>query len=430
VWLSNAFQYDGMSRITMTCQGRVTDDPLRGNTVPPFDPNQPPETCWAGDPTLIRTVTVFDPEFKYPQDLKFSVVVDREFSSRISGSLGFLFNRAINQIVLQDLNLGQPAPEQGPLEGYGGFERKRYGSQGNKGWEPTWAHPEFGHVLLATNESEDWAYSFTAELRGQLTDRLAFRAGYSFARSYDKMSLVSTDMVANYGSTPTRYDPNRTELTTSNFDRPHKVVVSLYGAPFPGLDRTEMSLLYTGQSGLPFSYVYYGDINGDGYPGRGPAFDRLNDLLYVPEKAREIPSGFATQALLGQALESDECLHEAIGEVISRNSCRSPWQNRLDLRVTQTLDVGSAEVRLEADMINFLNLLSSDWGKVESVKANVGLIEPVDRGPLGDLISTWAGPSLPARDDSGRVVPTEPWAVVSPDSQWQMQFGARVTFGR
>ncbi len=433
VWLSNAFQYDGMSRTTMTCTGRVTDDPLSGNTVPPFDPFNPPNTCYAGEPNLLRTVTVFDPGFKYPQDLKFSVVVDHEFTSRISGSLGFLFNRAINQIVLQELNLGDPAGNQGPLDGYGGFERRRYGRANGTGFVPTWDHPEFGHVLLATNESEDWGYSITAEARGQLTDRLGFQTGYSYARSYDKMSLVSTDMVANYGLTPTRSDPNRAELTTSNFDRPHKLVLSVYGAPFPGLDDTQISLLYTGQSGLPFSYVYYGDINGDGYPGQGPAFDRTNDLIYVPEKASELPSGLATQALLGRALESDECLAASRGEVIPRNSCRSPWQNRLDVRLSQITHVGGAEVRLEADMINFLNLLNADWGSVQSVRANTSLIEPVGRrdclGCVGALVSRWAGPALPSRDQEARLVPTEPWAVVSPDSQWQMQFGMRITFG-
>ena len=36
-------------------------------------------------------------------------------------------------------------------------------------------------------------------------------------------------------------------------------MAALFGAPFGGLPDTEISLLYTGQSGLPFSYVYRGD---------------------------------------------------------------------------------------------------------------------------------------------------------------------------
>ena len=49
---------------------------------------------------------------------------------------------------------------------------------------------------------------------------------------------------------------------------------------FPGLDDTQISLLYTGQSGLPFSYVYYGDINGDGYT------DLL--MLKIPEGSEQL----------------------------------------------------------------------------------------------------------------------------------------------
>ena len=37
---------------------------------------------------------------------------------------------------------------------------------------------------------------------------------------------------------------------------------------------------------------------------------------------------------------------------------------------------------------------------------------------------------LPFRDAKGNLITPEPWTVVSPASQWQAQFGLRVTFGR
>jgi hypothetical protein len=88
---------------------------------------------------------------------------------------------------------------------------------------------------------------------------------------------------------------------SSNFDRPHKVSFALFGTPIPGLERTEVAILYTGQSGLPFSYVYRGDINGDGYPSVGPATERNNDLLYVPETAIKLPASIASPESQGQA---------------------------------------------------------------------------------------------------------------------------------
>jgi hypothetical protein len=432
VWLANAFQNDGLRSLTQICTGRRTDDPPSGNTVPRFDPFNPPTSCLRGDFQEVRTVTLFDEDFKYPQDLKFSAVVDQELSPRISMSLGVLFNKAINQIVLEELNLGDPL-NLGPTEGYGEFDRRYFGQASDNGFAPTWDHPEFGHVLLAKNESEDWGASITAELRGSLTERLAFQTGYSLAKSYDKMSLVSTDMISNFGLNAVERHPNAPGLTTSNFDRPHKIVAAIYGEPFPGIEGMEISVLYTGQSGLPFTYVYRGDLNGDGYPGAGPAFDRFNDPIYVPERAGELPSSFATQALLSQALESDECLAKHRGRILPRNACRAPWQNRLDLRLTQRLEIGTADVRFEADLINVLNLINPDWGTVQSIRPIVTLIEPVARREcrtcVGELVSQWAAGILPIRTDEGGLRPTDPWSVVSPDSQWQAQFGMRLSFG-
>jgi len=222
-------------------------------------------------------------------------------------------------------------------------------------------------------------------------------------------------------------------MTASNFDRPHKFVVAIYGSPLPALSSTEFSLLYTAQSGLPFSYVYRGDLNGDGYPALGPAFDRFNDLLYVPNTASELPSGFVTTALLSAALEVDPCLNAHKGEILRRNDCRAPWEHRLDLRLTHAVQAGNANIRFEVDMINVLNFLNSDWGAIQSVRSNVPLIEPIGRaeslGGVGELISRWSGGALPSRDQDGKLVPSAPWSLLTPDSQWQAQFGIRVTLG-
>jgi len=69
-----------------------------------------------------------------------------------------------------------------------------------------------------------------------------------------------------------------------------------------------VSFLYTGQSGLPFSYVYGGDVNGDGYPGLGGSFDLFNDLFHLPARVSEAPMSLVTQALLTWAMENEECL--------------------------------------------------------------------------------------------------------------------------
>ena len=434
VWLANAFHHNGLRSQTEVCTGRWTDDPRTGNTAPGFTPGTPPVGCMNGNAITVKPATVFADDFEYPTYIKFSAIVDHEISDRLNGSLGFLFSHARKQVTVQEQNLDGPKRPLGSLEGYGGTARSHFGDATSSGFAPNRDHPEYDQVLLVANGGTDWTYSFTAEARGYFSEDLAFQAGYSYARSFDRMSLTSADMISNFGFNATEGSPNQPSMTASNFDRPHKFVFSVYGRPFPSVSNTEFSLLYTAQSGLPFSYVYRGDMNGDGYPALGPAFDRFNDLLYVPNVASEVPSGFATLALLGAALESDECLAANKGEILRRNACRAPWQHHLDLRVTHAIDVGGSEIRLEADMINVLNLINSEWGTIQSIRSNVPLLEPTGRTESlsttpGELSSRWAGGQLPARDSEGRLVPPKPWSVLTPDSQWQAQLGVRVTFG-
>ena len=321
VWLSNAFHNDGMRSVTYTCEGRSTLDPLPSRPAPPFSVGAPPTSCYNPEAQVqpsfneVRSVVVFEPGFKYPQNLKFSASVDHELSDNTSFTIGFLFDKALNQIGLMDVSIEGGGTD---LAGLGGTERRYYQSLGG----------DVEQVLVVTNEGEDWATSISAELRGRVSNRFSYQLGYALAKSWDRMSLVYQDMHSNFGFNPSESDVNRPPLRSSNFDRPHKIVATAFGAPFPGLPQSEISLLYTGQSGLPFSYVYNGDVNGDGYPGVGGALDRTNDLIHVPENPTQAPLSLITQVLMNDAIKNTKCLSDSQGSLVPRNGCRAPWENR------------------------------------------------------------------------------------------------------
>jgi len=431
VWLANAFHDTGLRSEVQACFGAYNGfNPANANIAPPFDPSDPAPTCLNGPPTVVRTVTVFDQDFRYPQYAKVSLALDQEITPSLAASVDVILGHAVHQVALRELNIQRQDTALGPLRGFGGTERFYYGLPSSRGFSPLRLLPDYGQVLLVTNGSGDRSWSVSAELRGSLTDRLDFRAGYAYGRSYDRMSPTSVDLIGAFGSTPTHRDPNAPPLTPSNFDRPHKVVLALYGTPIPALEDTEISLLYTGESGLPFSYVYRGDLNGDGYPSLGKASDQDNDLVYVPADPLEVPAGPGTTVRLAAALANDPCLKRFSGEMLLRNQCRAPWQNRLDLRVAQRLRVGSASVRVEADMVNVLNLLDRNWGLVRTIPATSSLLQPTERiRGNGDLLMQWIAGLLPLRDEAGAQRIPEPWSVASPASQWQAQIGVRVSFG-
>lgn len=406
IWMADALHNNGVRSQVFVCEG---------NEVPGFGVDVDPAGCRAQ-----RDAVVFAEDFRFPQDLKFSIAVDRELSDRWSASLGALFSKALHQVKPQLVSseFGQASDSAalrlGDQRHFYEGARKEYVGYGE-------LVAPFDHVLAVVNDGEDWATSVTAELRGRLTSGLQLQVGYSLARSWDRLSLVHPDMMANFGLNAAVVDINKPLLETSTFDRPHKVVIALFGA-VPGLRGSEASLVYTGQSGTPFTYVYEFDLNGDGYPGTGAAQDRFNDPVYVPEAADQLPAGIATRSLTEQLLETSSCLRDRRGEIMIRNSCRTPWQNRLDVRVAQQVRWGGMDLRLEADLINFLNLLDGSWGRIQTAPAAIPLYE---RGSVDFL--RWSGGAVRS-DAGGAAVPAPSWEPLSPDSQWQVQFGARVTF--
>jgi len=172
-------------------------------------------------------------------------------------------------------------------------------------------------------------------------------------------------------------------VTRSKYDQPHRIVATgTYR--FPTL--TDVSVIYTGNSGAPFDYVYQtnggttGDLNADG--------QTQNDLVYVPKDAHDANeilftgyNGTATQqanaAAMADAFEkfisSVPCLNNARGTIMTRNACRNPWVNEFDVSIAQSLGaigglagarVPSLEnLQIRLDIVNFGNLLNRNWGK-------------------------------------------------------------------
>jgi hypothetical protein len=134
-----------------------------------------------------------------------------------------------------------------------------------------------------------------------------------------------------------------------------------------------VSFTFVGESGVPFEYVYNGDINGDG--------STANDLVYVPTDAHvasEIlfqQNGNLTPAMQADSLEhfisSQECLNSQRGKIMTRNSCRTPWTKFMNVSVRQPLPtLRGQNMILQLDVFNFLNLLNKNWGAQDLGSSN------------------------------------------------------------
>lgn len=364
VWISNAYGNTGLDYTRFTCTGTTA---TATNRAPPFvaDPANQPRYCVnaAGVPqpaaALANEINTVDPDFKMPQVLRLSLAVDHQLPMGLVGTLEGLYTGARNDPTYRDLTLVPVTTGQTMVEGRQAFTRL--------------STPGFGNVYDVFNTDKNFSYSLTAQLQRPFLNGWEGMLAYTFSRSEDVNGLTSSTARSNFRFNPIDQNPNAPQRRTSNNDSPHRVVGSftrqfkfdvLRGAA------TDISLIYVGESGRAYSYTYLGDVNGDSQDG--------NDLIFVPatqDQARFEPvstnNPFTPEASwtnLNAFIESVECLREARGSVIERNACRTPWTNRFDVRLAQTLPTFRGQgAQLTIDVLNFANLLNREWGRSEFV---------------------------------------------------------------
>jgi len=272
-------------------------------------------------------------------------------------------------------------------------------------------------VFALQNTNLGYRYNLTANL-SKKWNRLDMMTAYSYGQAKD-LANGQRNSFQSHVEYNQLVKANEYELTWSNYDVRHRIVSN---ASWNVKKNTVISAVYTGASGSPFSYVYSGDLNGDG--------SSHNDLLYVPRNASEIklvPSARPTGqtdtrteaqiwADLDKFISNDVYLNSRRGQYTERNGGRTPWNHRVDVRVTET----HGRMQYTFDIANIGNLLNDSWGRSYFVpnlnNQNV----------------------YPLQYRSGRAVGGTPTYSFDPTvktyqyddllSRWQMQAGIRINF--
>jgi hypothetical protein len=295
---------------------------------------------------------------------------------------------------------------------------------------------EFASVVRQGNAAGGRYASVAVSLTAPVGRGGSVSAAYSYSEARDRMSVpgglgisfsglgVAADAI---GGTALDGTLEHRRLARSVYDVPHKLRLSgTVEAPW----RTSVSFIYEGASGSPFTYVVNGDINADGFGVQ--RFGQIsNDPVYVPARAGagasvalvnddRTPASPAEYARLAQYIDLEPCLRRSRGALMGRNTCRNPWQSRLDLRLARSTALGAGHaVELSLDLFNVAHLLNRRWGLVRRT-ADFGLEEV----PLVRLAGF--------DEQGGRGV----YQLSLPDrakvdgeaSRWRMQLGARYVF--
>ena len=391
VWLSNAYQNSGSGLALFTC-GREGGSSSNGIQVPTYDPTiPPPSECGdgSGPSSNLSLVDLLSEDLNFPQTLRATLGYDRRLPLGFVGSFEGLFTQNLNDFFYT--NLGIVERETTDPDG-----RVMYGTitQNDPSGPPlpsptsgarvtvARAQAGFNDVIDVKNTSKNYSYNLTAEVRRRFAEAFEFSAAYAFSRVRDVQSPTSSQGISNWRfgrSISGRHNDQNTGI--SLFDVPHKVILS---GTYSFRTKTDLSVIYVGNSGVPFEYIYLSyDANADG---------ATNDLIYVPT-AEEVSSagmfregaslGGVTYTALEQAeafeefVQNSECLSRQRGKILERNSCRSPWQNLVNVSLRQRLpNFGGNELALQLDVFNFMNLLNKEWGAQEFASnfSNPGLL--------------------------------------------------------
>jgi hypothetical protein len=182
--------------------------------------------------------------------------------------------------------------------------------------------------------------------------------------------------------------------------------------------------LYTGFSGDPLTYIVHGDANADGLDNIDDS--RHNDPVYVPSDAADVTlDDPADYPRLDQYIQAEDCLRAQRGRILQRNSCRNPWINRLDARLTKVLPtVHGQSVQITADLFNLLNFIDHDWGQVQQTMEESGGISNGNRVSLVQLV----GYDVANGRGIYHVLKPRLHELQVDATRWRMQLSARYTF--
>ena len=419
VWISNSFSNDGTLLNGVTARDSDDIDPvLPGTQARGFIPFRadPDNQYTAQDFGLSQgtaEINLTDSDFVSPTIFRTNLAVDQQLPSGFVATVEGLYSKTINGVQWQSLNRQPFTFNENTVDGRGAP------GSGGRTSRPRISNA-YQDVVLLTNTDEGFAYNLTAQLRKQagqgVLPNLSATLAYTYSQAEDINSATSSQARSNVRDLEVGLDVNNPGASTSDFELAHRVLGQVsYQLRYGGRFGTTFSLLYEGQSGSPYSWIYFSgdDPNGDG-------FDRA-DLIYVPADRSEVEMSDADWTAFNAFIDANDDLSAARGTIIERNSARAPWNDFLDARIAQQITtVRGQRVELTLDIENLFSLLGSSLGEVRGVG--------FQRFNLVDFNGYTADGRQILAFDADNAQPDDIAEVSDFASRWRMQFGLRYTF--
>jgi hypothetical protein len=336
------------------------------------------------------------------------------------GTLELLYAKDVNNVFMRNADL--VAPVRTLSDGrpyYGGFGNNELNADGGAG------------IYVIDNTNKGYSFNVTGQLRKVFGEGSA-GLGYSFTNA--KNALKSTEIASVlWQNQPVQGDPNRPELSWSEFGQRHRIIGdATYVKRWSQRFRTQFGVFmevaegnrFAGAGGNRYSFIYSGDVNGDGSGG--------NDLIYIPASQSEIrfaPLVRGTTTIspaeqwsrLDTFIQQDSYLSEHRGQIAERFGLVNPWYTNVDMRIQQDIALARFGMQhgfqVSLDVMNLGNLINSSWGVRR-------IADPTATSPL--TLARFDPDGVPVFNFTG---PTRTF-IDDPDllSRWRAQIGVKYFF--
>jgi len=412
-------------RIPFVWVGNVISNP--GNN-PNLYPNVE-EQIKTSDDAILQTsfdLNAMVENFVWPQVWNTNIAVDQMLPANFLFTLEFLYGKDLNAIYLRNADLAPPVR-------YLSDGRPYYGGDLPSGDGVHELNPDGkAGVYVIDNDSKGYNYSITAQLRQRFDFGLSWGLAYTYMEA--KSLLKSTEIASVlWQENPTQGNPNTPTLSYSEFGLRHRIVGNAtfsfnwnenFTSHFGLFFEVSEGNRFVGAGGNRYSFLYTGDVNGDGYS---------NDLIYIPRNQNDINLAPYTDAggnvissteqwnALNAFIEQDDYLKEHRGEIAERFGAVNPWWWNIDFRFMQDFKFNTGNmdhtVQLSLDILNVPSLLGIGGVRKIASSAATNPLSLAGFDSSGNPVFNF-DPNLKETyiDDPGIA------------SRWQMQLGLRYFF--
>lgn len=367
VWISNQIGNNGV------LSGFESID---NTTNRPFNPS-PSKYIPANPESSLPTtyeLNVTDPNFKFPQVWRSNLAFDKKLFGGLVGTAEFLYSKDINAIDYQNIN-----QEAATGTFSGPDNRSTYPGLGLSSTafnNASRINDNITALYYLTNTDKGYSYSATAAIERPYRKGFFFKTAYTYGKAKNVINAGS-NASGSYNNNQIVYDANNAPLSFAGDDQRHRVIATASYKRSYKIGSSEISFFGEGRQSGNFSYIYSGDLNGDG---------NRNDLLYIPKNSSELKFVPVTKTitvnkiitatrtftpeeqaqLFEEYINQDDYLSKNRGKYAERNGALFPWYYRADAAFIQEFNIrdnGKNNIlQFRVDVFNVTNLINKNWG--------------------------------------------------------------------